>query len=103
MWKFVENKRNKKDSTVVVFRHGARAPTASCLKCFQGTPIATAWREEAIGQLSETGKEQSRALGRHLAATAVPKASGNIGSALWLSSDKPRTLASGKLCIEGNV
>ena len=109
--------------TAVLFRHGARALTESCLKCFVGTEvqqstcemlasklqclqslssrqnIAAAWDKSSIGMLSEVGKNQSEALGEHLA-NCFFQGERELSSVSWLSSRSKRALGSGKHCID---
>lgn len=90
---------------VVLFRHGARAPSEGALEAYQETEIAKKWSSEELGKLTKTGVQQCKALGKHLAKylqELVDK--GEIKSfdrAKWFSSSSDRVLQSGMHFIEG--
>ena len=91
--------------TVCLFRHGARAPTANALACFEGTDTGDAWDSKELGVLTTVGVKQSKNLGEHVAKRlhALAKSGGTkpFTRASWVSSISERARLSGFAFVEG--
>ena len=82
---------SKTQHIAIIHRHGARYVCQEAYDLLSDTKVGEAWVKENIGQLTETGFSQSRALGRILGGHFL----GDLADdrILWVSSSKARVVS----------
>lgn len=83
----------------VVFRHGSRGPTPTCLGRLKDTAAPAQWLPHEIGKLTPRGQRQAVAMGAWIGdvylAQQQPEFASKIGPVLWYTSPSQRVIDSG--------
>lgn len=81
----------KAEHIAIIHRHGARYVCQEAYDLLSDTKVGEIWVKENVGQLTETGFKQSRALGSLLGEHFLKDMAEN--RLLWVSSEKDRVVS----------
>lgn len=90
---------SKAEHVAIIHRHGARYVCQEAYDLLHDTKVGEAWVKENVGQLTDTGFQQSKALGSLLGSHFLSKLSES--RILWVSSSKDRVKESGRHFLMG--